>query len=338
MAGVVSAGIRKLRYVQFGKEATLGTSVAATALWRGSGLLEDKRRVQFPVEDIGIMGGVDRSYVDQYAAALTLDPVPADFEQLPYLFESGVKTVGTGVADGTGSGKVYAYPLPTTSPATVSSFTVEGGDNQQGERFTGGICDTIKLDGKAGEALMMSGTFFGQNVANQAKTGGLLIPTIEDVLFSTGSLYIDAVSGTAGTTQVATTLLAATATITTGWTPIWTADQLYYTALGFDGAKMGVTVNFTFLFDGAAVTERENWRNQTPRLLQLKWLGTSLTTAGTYSKKTLIATLPGKWAKFDKIGDQNGTDIITATYNSFYDPTYANAASFLVVNQVATLP
>ena len=52
------AGVKALRKVQLGLESTKGTAVAATALWRGTGTIEDKREVVFPDEDIGYLSGV----------------------------------------------------------------------------------------------------------------------------------------------------------------------------------------------------------------------------------------------------------------------------------------
>ena len=49
------AGIRALRKLQYGKETTAGTAVAATAVWRGIGTIQDNLETVFPAEDIGIL-------------------------------------------------------------------------------------------------------------------------------------------------------------------------------------------------------------------------------------------------------------------------------------------
>src|SRR4030042_1438141 len=101
------AGIKALRKIQLGGETTSGTAVAATALWRGMGTLEDQREIVFPAEDVGFLSGLDRSYVPKLAGAISFEDVEATFEQLPYIFEAGVKTVAAG-RDGTqGAGYVY---------------------------------------------------------------------------------------------------------------------------------------------------------------------------------------------------------------------------------------
>ncbi len=60
------AGARALRKLQFGKETTAGTNVDATTIWRGMGTIKDEREVVFPAEDVGILGGTDRSYISAY--------------------------------------------------------------------------------------------------------------------------------------------------------------------------------------------------------------------------------------------------------------------------------
>ena len=43
--------------------------------------------------------------------SLAMAATPATFEQLPHILEAGIKSVGTGAADGAGTGKIYAYPI-----------------------------------------------------------------------------------------------------------------------------------------------------------------------------------------------------------------------------------
>lgn len=128
-------GAKALRKIQLGRETTAGTAVAATTVWRGLGTIEDQRETVFPEEDVGYLGGLDRNYIPVLEAGLTMDPVPATFEQLPHILEAGVKTA-TPSQDGTaGSGYSYTYTLPTTSKNTLKTYTIEGGDDQQAEEM-----------------------------------------------------------------------------------------------------------------------------------------------------------------------------------------------------------
>jgi len=409
----MAAGIKALRKLQLYTEAVVGVSAPATIPWRGTGELEDLTTVTHPSEDVGYLSGVDRDYIPMVGAGLNLNAVPASFEHLPLLLECGVKAVGTGVADGGGTGKVYTYAMPTTAPNTIRTYTIEGGDNNEKEESPYFFAEEIKLVGKPKEAVMMSAKLTGRQIAvieytastiafvqatkkitdsanllAQFVTGttikvtgtvsndgiytvatggvageivttealvnesvgtaftiqdwfaggptGLTLPTLEVMNFGKSKLYIDLIAGTLGATLKSNTLLGFDLTIKTGWYPVFSGDgNLYF---GFiKCAEPSVVLDVTFEHDGTARAEKAFYRALTSRLLRLKVEGTALGTAGTYTYKTFIADLAGKWTKFSVLGEQNGNDIVTGTFTSRYNATAAKFATFIVVNLLATL-
>lgn len=331
------SGIKRLRKIQLGKETTAGTAVAATTIWRGQGTIEDQREVVMPVEDVGLLSNTDRSYVPKLLAAITLESTPATFEQLPHLLAMGIKNVVTGAADGGGAGKIYAYPFETTAPNTIKSYTIEGGDNQQAEEMEYAFAESISLEGKGGEAWMMSAGVLGRQVQTSSFSGSATLPTVEEILFGKTKLYIDGAGGTAGTTLISNTMLGAKIDIKTGLTPKFTADgALYFSFEGHDGPE--VQASLTFEHNGSAVTEIGNWRSQTARQIRLLAEGTSFTAGTSYSKKTMLIDLVGKWTKFEKIGEQDGNDIVTGTFVARYNATAAKFGQIIVVNTLTSLP
>lgn len=331
------AAIKALRKIQLEAETTAaGTAIAATTIWRGRGVIEDQREHVFVEEDVGYLSGVDRSYQPKLFAALSMESIEATFEQLPHLFEAGIRT-DTPAADSTGSGYVYQYTLPTTAATTIQTYTLEGGDNQEVEEMEYGFVEKITLEGKAGEALMMSADWKGRQVTVSAFTTTATLPSVEEILFSKGKLYIDAVDGTIGDTQKSSTLLDMSLELITGLVPVWTADGALY----FTFAKQvmpEVVLALTFEHDGVSTAEKVNWRTQTPRLIRLPFEGTALTTAGNYTSKSLVIDLAGKWEKFDALGDQDGNDVIKATFRARYNSTAALFGEILVVNELSALP
>jgi hypothetical protein len=174
---------------------------------------------------------------------------------------------------------------------------------------------------------------------NQYFTGGptgLALPSVEDILFGNSKLFIDAVGGTIGTTQM-NALLAATVTIKTGIVGQVTANgSVLYDHLEF--TPVDVTIKQTFLMAGGAIAEKKNWQNKVPRLMRIQSQGTALTTPGTtYTYKTRNIDLAGVWDNFDAPGDQNGVDIVVGTFHAKYDPTAAKYCAITYVNQVASL-
>lgn len=328
--------IKALRKLMLGLETTAGTAVAADTLWHGTGLIEDKREVVYPDEDIGYLSGKDRAYIPKLEAGVVFDPTPATFEQLPVILCAGVKNVVTGVTDTGGSGKVYTFTFPTTSPNSIKTWTIEAGDDQQAEEVEYAFVESFELSGNGGEALMMSSSWIGRQVSKCTFTSSVTTPAmVEEILFGKGKLYIDSAAGTMGATEKSNTLLGMSLAVKTGWIPKYAADgQLYFSWA--QSTKPELLLNVTFEHNATAVAEKDAWKAKTPRLLRLKFEGNSLTTAGTFTYKTCNVDLAGTWESFDKIGDLNGNDIVTGTFRAAYNATSGKFAEIKVVNEIAS--
>lgn len=330
-------GIRKLRKIQLGRETTAGTAVAATALWRGIGTLEDNLSQKEVEEDIGFLSPLDRFYISSYLGKLQFENIPATYEQIPYILEAGVKAVNTGSSDGSGSGKIYAYSFSTNASNTVNTYTLEGGDNAGAERMAYSFVQKFKLSGKGGEAWMVNADWVGRQISTTTFTGSINPPSVTDILFQNTKVYLDATSGTAGTTQISNTVLAADVDVTTGLKYFWTADgNLYFTT--HKVSESDISINVTMEYNGSSIAEIANWRGGTSRQLAIIVTGPALTTAGTtYSNKTLKMVFSGHWQKFTKIGEQDSDDIVTGTFIAKYNQTSANYAALTVVNELSSL-
>jgi len=329
-------GIKALRKVLLGLETTAGTAVAADTIWHGTGSIEDQREVIFPDEDIGYISGKDRNYIPKVEAGVVFDATPATFEGLPVILSAGVKNVVTGVTDTGGSGKVYTYTFPTTTANSIKTWTIEAGDDQQAEEVEYAFVESFELSGNGGEALQMSANWKGRQVSKCTFTTPVTTPaTVEEILFGKGKLYIDEVGGTIGSTEKSNTLLGMSLSVNTGWIAKYAADgQLYFSWA--QSTKPEVLLNVTFEHNATAVAEKDAWKAKTARQLRLKFEGNALTTAGTFTYKTLIIDLAGKWESFDTIGDMNGNDIVTGTFRAGYDATAAKFAEIKVVNETAS--
>lgn len=332
------AGIKALRRVQLGREASAGTSVVATARWRGLGTLEDLREIKYVEEDIGYLGGADRTATPKLAGAITLESIDATYEQILHMLEAGIKTVGTGVTDTGGSGKVYSYPFPTTAQNTIKTYTIEGGDDAGAEKMEYCFVPSFALEGAGGESLLMTSDWTGRQIIPATFTDPLTLPSVESILFSKGKLYIDPVTGTMGTTQKSNTFLKMSLKVTTGWRPVWTGDGLGTFFTFIKNTKPEVILDVTFEHDAISIAEKVAWRAETARLLRMDFPGSALTTAGTFTTKLLRIDLVGKWRKFDKIGEQDGNDIVTGQLVSRFNPTANLFGEIKVVNEVASVP
>lgn len=328
-------GIKNLRRIQIGAESTAGTAVAATAKLRMMGTLEDQREIMFAEENVGYLSGVDRTYIPKLLAALSVEG-EATFEQLPYLLNAGIEN-SAGVQDGAGSGYVYTYDLPTTAQNTLKTYTLEGGDDQQAEEVEYSFVENLVLSGAPGEAWKVNADWLGRQVSKTTFTASLGLDTVEEILFSKTKLYIDAASGTIGTTLKSSTLLGAELSIKTGWVPVFTGDgNLYFTFIKCVDPEAVLKV--TFEHNATAVAEKDAWIAQTARLIRLITQGAALGTGATYDYKTLQIDLAGKWEKFEKIDEQDGNDIVTGTFRARYNEDGDLFGQIMVVNELSALP
>jgi hypothetical protein len=166
---------------------------------------------------------------------------------------------------------------------------------------------------------------------------GLTLPAVNNVPFGQTKLFIDAVGGTIGTTQM-NALLAATLTVKTGIVAQPTGNgTLLFDHLEF--TPEDITLKLIFLMAGGAELEKKNFQAVTPRLIRVQSQGAALTTPGTtYTYYTRNIDLAGQWDQFDALGSQNGVDQVSATFHAKYDPTAAKYCQVVYVNQAASLP
>ena len=335
------AGGKWAHKVQLGREATAGTAVAATTVWRGVGAnLHDTTPVTMVDEQVGIALTTNRSYIGQISGGLSMVATPATFQQLPHLLEAGIKTI-TPAQDGSGTDYIYAYPLGTTTVNTLKTYTLESGDNQQAEEMAYCFVEKLTLSGSRGEAVMMSADWIGRQVANSTFTGALTVPTVEEILTAKGSLFIDDIGGTIGTTAVTSTLLDWQLSIQTGWRAKFTAGsgQLYFDFNYFDKDSFKADFTATYEHNAASVLEKTDWQNQAGRLIRLSIDGSAVGTPGTtYSFQTLQIDMPTKYTEFSALEADEGNSIVKVTGSVGYNVSDALGPSITVVNELPTLP
>jgi hypothetical protein len=303
------------------------------------GTIKDDREIIFPEEDVGVLGGTLRSAMISQLGALGFDSVGATFQQLAYPFNAGVKKVVTGVADGAGTGKIYDFEAPVTAQNTIQPFTLEGGDDVQAEEFDYGICQKISITGEGQGLLMVASDWVGREVTDTTFTAAISIPSVEDIVFNSGKIFLDDSGGTLGATQASALLRAATINWTTGLIPWWAVDgSLDFNSHKFAGRTEEIIINMTYEHIAAAVTEKAKYRAKTPRLLQLLFEGSLLGTAGTdYTYHSAIFNFAGIYEDWDKIGEIDGNDVVEVTFRARYSETDSLKAQAIIVNELATL-
>jgi hypothetical protein len=336
------AGKYATHKIQMGQEGTPGTAVAASTIWRGHGGLEDARnQIKIP-EKVGIAVPTNRIAVGSLLGKLAMSATPATFEQLPYILEAGI-IKETATIDGTGSDYIYVYDMGKATVNTIRTFTLESGDDQNAEEMEYSLVESFALTGKYGELLQMSAQWFGRQVANTTFTGSQTVPSVEEIIAASGGLTIDDNDGSMGGTPItAGALIEFGLSVNTGRQPRWTIDSgnKYFLEETFDREKFEAKLSLTYRHNADTKAERDAWRAETPRMIQLTFEGSDVATPGTtYSKLTLILEMVGTYTKFNAIENDSGDSIVKAEFDIGYDETADIAPLIItVVNELSALP
>lgn len=336
----MAPGRKSLRRLQIGRENPSGTSQGATIRLRfADAVIEDALELQELEEQIGIIGGVDRTAIVKTGSKISVGSQPISFEQIPYILAMslGCSTTAT-LSATTSNDRVFAVSLSTSTVATPITYTFEGGDDHEVERTTYNYCTKWTLDGKGGDVLKLGAEFEGRGVTTAAGfTGTAQVRPIEDIVFSKGKVYLDTITGSFGATQISNQVIAASVEVSANIVPKWTADgSLDFSQIVF--VDQTVTGKITFEHDTASdgsTGAKLDWRAQTPKLLRMMWQGSQLTTAtgaattgaSAYNFKTLLLDLPVKWKVVGALEDEKGNDLVTAEFRSRYSLSNSTAGN-----------
>jgi hypothetical protein len=334
----MAVGIVGLRQLQIGKETTLGTAVACTTFLRMEGSIKDESKPEYPKEDLGYIRGVGRSFVAKEDGTIEIKGTPCTFEQLPYFGNMTLSGV-TGVQDGAGTGYVYTQPFPTNSILTPYTYTIRHGDNQQAELVTAVFCEELTIKGEAEKPWTIDAKLRGWPRGTTTFTGSLTIPTVEEVIFGLSGLYIDAPGGTIGTTQITDGFRGFELKISKVFQPRWQGNlaNKYYTRLVMN-SEPEITLKIKLDHDSSAVAERAARRALTHRLVRIKAEGSTLGTAGTYTKKTILLDCVGSYMEPEPYDDDDGVTSLEFSMGTHYNATAALGGRIVTVRESSTLP
>jgi hypothetical protein len=347
-------GRKKLRRIQWALESTPGTPVATTWRYRGPAVtLDDNRPWEFVEEDIGILGGDDRKVLPYADGALALPDCPLTPEDFPYFLATSLGGPITGSADGAGStGFRYVTTIPTTAaPTNNRAMTVETGDDFEVERAAYGKHTEWSVKGVQKKPVMLGGKMQTQPVARLgAAFSATSIVTRNDLIFAGCRLYLDAVAGTIGTTQITGQFLGFEVALKPKWVFKQTGEGAaagavpsYNLVVYVDHEITGkITLEHDPAADGSTGL-KALFRAGTQRLMRIDCLGQTYATPGsgtlfTGGRRGVRFDLPITITKAPPLDEIDGNDIVTFEWASRYNATFASAGSITVCNEVSALP
>jgi len=290
--------------------------------------MRDMTQVVWAEEDVGQYPNQLRTYVPSEGAEITLEGA-CTYEQLPHILEMGVMTASPA---GTTAPYTYTYTFATSAATTLKTYTIEYGDAEDNDEAEYCFAESFEITGAPDEALQMSANIRGRQVTASAVTAGQSIPAVEEMLFNTCVLYIDATSGTIGTTQVSNSFRSFSFSVTTGFVAVQTGDGSLYFTLAKLANEPEITLEITAEHDSSwdSAGEKANWVAETIRLIQIKASGTS--------SREMKISMAGLWESFGTIEDQDGNSVLTGTFKAGYSSTDTLFCNIAIKNTLASLP
>ena len=333
-------GSRFFSKVQFGKESTRGTAVAATRVMLGkSPAVGTDRKPIIPDEDIGIRAKGVRSVIHQYLYNNTLSTEHGYFQQLPAIFGCGLKG-GVTASEVTASQGDYLWTFTPSLTAANSpdSLTIELGDDTQAFETEFSMFERIRISGQVAQGMDASPVnvevdFFGRQLTPTTFTGSLSLPTTEPMNAKLARLYVDTAWSGVGGTEITNILRGFDIEIITGLHPKFSGSGNKY----FNDYSEGIisaTVNLTLEGNSSADTLFDAQQAKTFQVVRLAVLGSQIGTGTTHSLKIDVG---GVWESISPLGGEDRADNLhSATLIDHYDATGAKSLQVFVTTNQST--
>lgn len=223
----------------------------------------------------------------------------------------------------------------TFTPGTTLDFATVGWHDGARPWVASGVYGSkLKISGSVKEETKVSLDVMGLSMSQSALTGGFAARVPDIIEGWETKLYIDSFGGTAGTTQVAGTLINWDIELDNGLTRKYFAANTNTTSAILTG-EIAVTAKLTFEASPAAsLTEFNNWVAGTKRLVRLDFGNNVLITGIHYYQVTV--DIPGAWDAVDLGGTDEGTRTYELSLQYVYDTTNAYGLQIRAKNTRAT--
>ncbi|RIK41603.1 MAG: hypothetical protein DCC55_11340 [Chloroflexi bacterium] len=325
-----------LNICQIGKEATPGTAVAATTIWRGPfGSWDDDRQTEEIPEDVGTFAFSERTLDTFLGAKIPFPQGVAHYQQMLYLAEGSI-----GKVSATGSGPYVRDYIAQTgdSAPNLQTYTLRVGNKLVSADLAllaYALPMEWELSGKQQESWKVSGTFMAPRKQSGSFTNGLDLPAWVPMVFGHSKLYIDADGGTFGTTQKTGVLMAFSVKYTpqVEWVPIGDGD-IYAKAHKIARPLITFTMQLEVEQDtgvSTVATERDHYDSKAIRLIRIDCTRDA--------NHKMILDLAGQYTKvgaYEKSG-QNNT-VVTFEGKALYSPTNANFFRMELTTPLQNIP
>jgi hypothetical protein len=308
------------RKVQYGRETTRGTAVAATKMWPGKIQVPTDRQPVFPELTTGRRARAQAGVINQLLVdGFTLSMEQGVFQMLPFLFSMLLKG-GVTASETTTSQADYLWDFtPSLTAANAqNAFTVEFGDDTQAYEMEYCMARRLTIAGTLGEnaGVSLEAECFGRQITPTTFTGSLAPLAYEYMSANMAKLYKDSTWANLGTTQLTSTLQDFSIEILSGLHPKFLGDGQKIFSTHGEGY---VDAMATFTFEGNATADAifDDFQAGTKRALQLQLLGSQIGSGTTYACKINM------FGQFESViplnSEKNGNNLHAAVFHILDD-------------------
>src|SRR6185503_12229124 len=223
--------------VQYGKETTKGTAVAATRMRVGMAprIITDSKP-EFIEEQFNVRVASRRSHIYERIYINTLSTPNAGFQQLIMPFLTGLKgATSSEVTPSQGDYKFLFTPglTPAAGDNDPFAITLQVGDDQQGWRIPYVMTDRITIKGKVSQdggaaPVSLESGIFGRYIEENALTSGQALEASTPMNAKLAQLFIDTAWSGVGGTELTDALDEFTLEILPGVHPVFRGSAANY--------------------------------------------------------------------------------------------------------------
>lgn len=318
---------------QLGKESTPGTPVAATTPWRGNAATnEDWDSFKVMEEQVGHLYPYSDVVYELISGARVMFPeTEMTLEQLAIVLDASIQA-----ATPTGVGpyqRVYNDVPGTVN--TPSYWTIETGNvdvSDDTQRTVQCVVENFTMSAEANAAWKISSNWLGKSASAVALTGALALPSVTVATLPMTKLYIDAVGGTAGSTQYSGVLLGARIQRNTGFKPVLVGDGSnafsVYKQVPPE-ATFSITIELEKDVTSLASQERAIWRSRV-----IRQFGLDIKSSST---PNCFVTWAGRYSRVGSYENREGNTVLTLEGRMVNLPAKSLFMKFVHDSSIATL-
>jgi hypothetical protein len=220
----------------------------------------------------------------------------------------------------------------------IDTFTLEYGDNVQAYETEYVFTTSIEISGTVNEPIEFAWTVQGRQVTETTFTGALTAPAAAYFAFNNASFYIDTSYAGLGGTQKTGMLRAFTWKLDTMFSARFSSDgNLYFSSLNEE--PKAVELELTYYRDGTnSEAEFDKFLADTMFYPSIELLSDTEMDSAQGNPEYLKLQGAFRYTEFPEMEDEDGTNVVTVTAESFYDATSSKMISVLLGTKLDAYP